>query len=437
VEIFNTREIAVGIWIAVIFVTAIFWEESRSLIIKFIKLFFKRALFSPFILMTLYIALVVYHLEMFGFWEPHQTKNTFVWFFLVELTTFFRLDNISRNPSYFKTALKDNIKIVMVVQFLVSLYTFHLAIEIVVFPIICIAVMILDIAKRDLKLKIVERLFTAIIGCYGIFLVLYSIYKLFTSFDEIAKRQTLYDFATPILLSTLLLPLIYFFSIVMNYEIAFFRLRYLIKDTLLLKYTKFKAFYNFGLKTKVLKRWIDSLMSKELTNKTQIDLSIKELRDTLNLEAAPPIVQLSDGWSPYLAKDFLDSEGLGTEYYRLYEGEIGQASSPYVDIGDGSTLNVIAYYVNGEADIAKKLKLVLDVHEVHQYVEAHSKLLSSAKKLHKVALGTSLPNNLTQAIINGKNLTTRFQGRIKVAVSKIDWPSERGYNLNFLIEIEA
>lgn len=125
-EIFNTREIAAGIWLGILIVLALALPGVRKSLSNVVKAFFKRAILVPLGLMMAYIIGIIYGLHELGLWELEQLKTTVMWVFTVGMFTFFRINKIADDPHYFSTALKDNFKIILVLEFIVTFYTFSL-----------------------------------------------------------------------------------------------------------------------------------------------------------------------------------------------------------------------------------------------------------------------------------------------------------------------
>src|SRR5690554_761917 len=82
VEIFNNREIAIGLWL----LAASFYMflspkmiGVRSSFRHLLSAFFARHIMSVLALMVLYMAVVVYFLSEMDLWNTDQIKNTVFW----------------------------------------------------------------------------------------------------------------------------------------------------------------------------------------------------------------------------------------------------------------------------------------------------------------------------------------------------------------------
>ena len=107
----------------------------------------------------------------------------------------------------------------------------------------------------------------------------------------------------------------------------------------------FKCHTNFDY----LERWNRYVQRDRPDSKEGIRDSLKRVKTVLNREKNPPEVSKEEGWSPWLAKDFMNEFELKTrDYHQGFEGD-WFAGSNMKQIGSGWPQNNIAYYVEGTA----------------------------------------------------------------------------------------
>ena len=116
-DIFNNREIALAIWLSVGIAFAASQPSVRDAFYGVWKAFFRRMILVPLGLMAVYIILIVLCLNETGLWDLGQLKNTILWSVLVAAVSMFRLPQIAEDEHYFRNALKDNFKVVAVLEF--------------------------------------------------------------------------------------------------------------------------------------------------------------------------------------------------------------------------------------------------------------------------------------------------------------------------------
>jgi hypothetical protein len=433
----NNREWALVIWFLAFIIFASFskkMDKVRESFKHLFKAFFVKAIASIFILMLIYIIAVVFALFKIGLWESHQLKNTIIWATSVGALSLFRINSIKEDGQFFKNAVLDNLKLIAIVQFVVGFYTFGLFVEILIVPVLIILGAMLALAKTDKKYHLVEKILNGIMVTFGSILILYTIYMLVTHFGEFAKKQTIYDFYIPPLLTLLYLPFIFIMMVFTTYEVVFVRLKFLIKDPKLQPFAKIYSIYKFHIRIKLLERWTNTLPLQDTSSKTGIKESINRIFKMLSIERNPPEVPIQEGWSPYAAKRFLLNEGLETGYYHPLGDQKWGASTNLIDLDDGVLSNKIAYYVDGNETTANSLKVILSIFSKESAVMAHSKLLSSVKTLLRAALGIDTSSDIESAIMKGKNYVKSLDSFI-ATIKKNDWPNSPvgGYDLEFTL----
>jgi hypothetical protein len=140
--------------------------------------------------------------------------------------------------------------------------------------------------------------------------------------------------------------------------------------------------------------------------------------------------------NPQTACALLEEIGLRTRGWKNDPSAPKQywCSSPYNDIGDGRPLpNNLAFYVDGESNVASQLKLVLNVNIISTAEKAHEALAVAGHLLTRRALGLELPGETITALLVGRSGKWKVgQGRIEVI--REDWPTGKGYEVKFLIK---
>lgn len=305
---FNNREIALAIWLLIFMAWGITKPSVRKSSYDVVKAFAHRLILIPLALMAIYIALLVYGLHEVGVWDRGQLKNTIVWSLSVAAVSLFRIEEVTDDPHYFKKTVKDNLKLLVVLEFIISFYTFDLWVELLIVPLTAALGVLLAVAQSDKKYESVTKLLNNCLVLVGGGLFAYAAYKLWTDFSSFATGQTLTDFSLPPVMSFLYLPFLYLMAFYVDYQNVFFRLHYSIKDSSLRAYAKRRAILAFHLRTGLLKKWGRNLMTWQTESREDIDNAIREVFILRARERRPVEVPHDRGWSPYAAKDFLTSE---------------------------------------------------------------------------------------------------------------------------------
>lgn len=433
-EALNNREIASAIWVLLFVAWAFSKKEVRSAFSSVLNAFSKKVILVPFSLLIIHTLASVWILNLIGIWDATQIKSTFLWFIGVAAVSFFRINKIADDCHYFRNAIKDNLKIIVFIEFLVAFYTFNLVVELIFVPFMALIGALLAVSKTDEKYILAQNLLSKLIEIIGISIITYTVYRLVVDFYDFAQIQTIYDFSVPIALSILLLPLIYIFHVYMVYEGGFVRMQFSIKDKNLRAYAKRSSIIKYKLDLSALRRWADALNQENIVTSSDLDKLHKEITSLKAEEKYPPIVPFELGWSPYKISSVLEEAGLKVGHYkRLYEDE-WFASSPYLQIGIGNGIlpNNIDYYLEGNRRAVTKLKLKMNINEQEQSAEAHSVLCDLASTLHSFALGVELDQGFKSAIMKGGDKKDQIKTKL-VRVFTERWQNNRGYDVGFSI----
>lgn len=153
-DVLNNREIAVAVWLLVIFVYIILspqMAESKKTFKNVLSSFFVTKIMLVICLICFYMIFVIYWLSRFGLWNYEQLKNTIFWCVSVAFMSLFKISQIKKDRNFIKNEIFAQLKILAIIQFIISVYSFSLWFEIILVPILTIIGLIFNISKKDEK----------------------------------------------------------------------------------------------------------------------------------------------------------------------------------------------------------------------------------------------------------------------------------------------
>lgn len=423
----NNREAAILFWIALFLLYALTFPAIKKSLSRIIMTFSKPTIAIPFLLMIFYVVSVVYLLRHIGIWTNEQLKTTIFWGISTAIISFVNTDKTKVNSDYLKALIKDNLRILVVVEFIVSFYSFNLICELIIFPLSIIIVVMIATCESEGKYKETKFVLNVIIGVLVLIQIIYSTYMLTINFDSFATKNTAIDFFLPILMSVFLIPFIYGMALFSNYNSIYAKLHIPIKNPSVLRYAKYKATTVFNIKTELLDSWFQSLLFSTIKTKEDIDNSIEQIANQSSAEKEPKCILSTEGWSPYLAKDFLSKNNISTGSYGPKGGNSYFTSSPYITIAGN---NVLTYCIVGNASFVKELILTLDIHDSTSAEISNKKLLVLIQTLIHAALHESVPREIEQAIKMGTQEKIILPGKsLRTSIER--W--NNGYSVIFTI----
>lgn len=442
IEILNPREWAFLIWIVIVISFLLFKGLLTNFIKKVIKNIFSKAMIIVFLLMNFYIIYVICILNQIKLWECYQLKTTIIWYLTFSLISIFKVISIKDESEYFqqavlkylKNSVLDSFKLVGIIAFLSVGYT-NIVIELFLMPIFFILGLMLAMSQRDGD-KRMEKLIKTILSILVALIIIFTLYMAFLDFEKLIEKELIYNFFTPSLLTLTYIPFLFFIFIYTTYENVFIRVNVFINKRFFRFYAKLLITLIFNIRITLLERWATSLVGINIQSISDINKSVFHIFKMVSTERNPPKVDKLDGWSPYEAKDFLIKEGIKTRYYHpdpTCNNEWFCASDSF-ELGGGFIKNKIDYYVKGDSNFAKSLKLILDITSIAHANSAHNKFLSLVKVLMNKALGIGLPVELEKSILKGNNKVVKISG-FKIEIIKCLFTNQKfkGYSIKFII----
>lgn len=429
--ILSNREVAILIWGLLFFLICLINNKLRGHVKEILKCFFVRAIISPLILMMIYVSLVAFLLKYLNAWNFNHLKTLVIWGISVATVSLFKVNEISEDLSYFKKVIINNIKVIVIIEFMLGYFSFSLPIEFFfILPISMIIGVLLGLSDSK---KGLSKIANTLVFIFGFLIIIHTAWNLIISFNEFIKFETFIDLYLPPVLTILFFPFLYFMVLYSTYENGYLKLKFLITDQNICNYSKFMSLIFFNFRIQLFQRWLQYLIYFKPSSKVELNASIKKIFEMVNNEKNPTPVPFDLGWCPHEAKDFLKNHGFkNTPYHPTFDEWF--SGSNYVEIGEGLFKNNLAYYVEGNSSAATTLKLILNINNIEEENEALSDFIMFGKELYRKALKSEFLENLQVAILNGNDLKISNANK-EIYVSKNNWNgANNGYSMRLVIE---
>lgn len=152
-------------------------------------------------------------------------KDTIFWVLFVELPLFVKAIEKAKDSHFFAKLIKDNVAVVVVVEFVMNFWTFNLLAEIMIVPIALFIGLLYALASRKKKYQKVKQFFDWIFVIFGLVVIINAFKYFLQSPMELFNVSTLQEFCLPILLLLLNLPVVYGLALYNTYEQVFIRVK--------------------------------------------------------------------------------------------------------------------------------------------------------------------------------------------------------------------
>ena len=280
-DTFNNRELATFLWLLFIVIVLLFNKKIRASIFTLIKSFTQKYVLLVFSLMLLYVCFQVVFFYNIKLWDFTLVKDTIYWTLGVAFVLLIDVNDASKNQSYFKNVIQNNIKLVIIIEFIANIYTFNFITELFIIPIVSFLVIIAAFTKSRKEYLSVTKLANVIIGVFGFIIIMYFFINIISNFQNFWSLDNLRAFLLPILLVITFIPFLYIVAIYMKYELLFARIGlYLKKDKDAMKYAKKQIFalckFDLAKLNRFMKKNIFTIM--RLNDKVGIDKIINDFK---------------------------------------------------------------------------------------------------------------------------------------------------------------
>lgn len=245
-QVFNNRELGLAIWIFIFVICIIANKNLYEPALDVVRIVFCCKFIVIYICMLLYSTIMVYFLFRLGFWDLSLLKKTIMWFFFTAIISAFRAIGKAKDFSYFKTVLKDYIKITILLEFLINTYTFSLIGELILIPVLFIITSfntVLDKSPefQNEKSEPVKKLFWGINILLSLYIIINAFSMALTDLENLGTISNLKKMFLSPILSILFLGFIYAFALWASYEEIFVRIGFgETKSKSLIRYIKLR-----------------------------------------------------------------------------------------------------------------------------------------------------------------------------------------------------
>ncbi len=436
-DIFNTRETALLVWLSLLTPPALWFAPTRRSLIGIFEVFIRATALHQYLLITLiWVALEIWLLQMFDLWSVAEIKGTGLWLFAVPMVSTWRLLELHEKERFVLKALRDTFALTVLVEFVIDFYPLALWAEFFLMPIAVALTWSLEAGKKQEGAEAATKLLEWLLAALGLFVLVHAALSALADIQNLFSFDTLSELVGPITLTLLFLPYLFAVAVFVTYANAFQRIKLAIADEELRRFAHFHTILAFGWQLELLRRWSRDVAAGFAESKRDVRRSILEVFEARKHELNPAPVDPADGWSPNIARHFLDEVGLPTnDYHRAaYTTDQWFAGSNYLELDDDILPNNIAYYVDGDAEIALQLKLVLNVNNSVTAEAAISTLVSLADHLVEKALGKPLPEAIRTGFISKTDSCATLQGK-QVIVEFEPFMNSRGFTIWFVIRL--
>lgn len=228
--IFSNREKAVIVWFLIFLFFGIFQKNIRSSLLGVLKVIFHKKILSVIVAMILYVVTIIIMFNKVHIWDNSLMKDTIYWIFGSAFVLVMNVNNASKNDYYFRKILIDNLKLVVLLEFIVNFYSFSFWIELVFVPVLFMVATLSAVAETKKEFAYVKKMMNYVLSLFGMALIVFAVFNIFEDYQSFANVNNVRAVILPPLLTGAYMPFLYLFALMMSYETIFVRLDIFLSD---------------------------------------------------------------------------------------------------------------------------------------------------------------------------------------------------------------
>ncbi len=283
---FNNREIASFIVLVLFISFALYKSKDKkglfSSFLSLLKHIFVKQIFITIILFSAYIYWEIKLLYEVGFIESSMIKESIFWS-LGAFGLIMKHQDIIKEEKFVRKLILDNLKLLVLFEFIYNMYSFNLAIEIILIFIGTVLIMMKTImGNKDLNEgeALLMKIINFILSILVITTIIFTIIQLYSNYNEINVIQNIKSFFLPLVMIILYIPFYYLLLLYTKYEMVFITVNFFIKENQkinnylkrkiflnsLINYTKLKKIHTklFEFQGSKTKKEIDDIWNKHM-----------------------------------------------------------------------------------------------------------------------------------------------------------------------------
>ena len=160
-----------------------------------------------------------------GAWTSAILKETVLWFMFSGVALAF-FQGVNQEPDgLLKTVMVNNLKLIVVIEFLIDTYTFSLLGELIFLPIVAILVMLSVVAESKAEYASSAKFFNGLQIVIGMTVLAFAITKAIDDFETLTSIDSIRRLLLVPVFSISLVPFILGLNVYASYETLFIGLR--------------------------------------------------------------------------------------------------------------------------------------------------------------------------------------------------------------------
>lgn len=252
------RDIAIVLWIGALALFLLQKAGIRKSVFRLPGNLVNIKVTGSFLSVALYASVVVVVLRNLGFWDFSLLKDTIYWYFVVGVPLLVTSAIADSGAKLVKHLVADNIRAVVLLEFLVNTFTFPLGIELFLVPTACFLGLLPLVFENKREHESIAEFAKAASSIFGLAVLGYICVRIFSEWNEFVSFETVRNLTFPLVMSAVYVPFLYVVLLVVTYEKAFVWLKLgCSKEPNIIAHARKQIFLQHGLNIRKLREFIN------------------------------------------------------------------------------------------------------------------------------------------------------------------------------------
>ena len=279
-----------------------------------------------------------------------------------------------------------------------------------------------------------RKFLSVVLTVVSVFVISIALMGLFQDAKNFLSPATIREYSVPPLLTVSYLPILFAVSLYSRYERLYIFVGHKVENTALRRRAMIEILQAFNYKGELIDRWQSYVSAMDQLTLDQMKLSTTKVLQLKRTEANPGIVDDRFGWSPYIAKHFLDAKGVIMGYYSPGYPE-WYAHSNKISVAKSFIDPTIEYSIEGSECIATSLTIAANSFDQDSIDDIKRAIREYGEILSVRAIRESLPEEICFSISNFENYQKMFR-HFAIRFEYEKWGvNAKGFDAHLIIEI--
>lgn len=223
-KVFSTREVAVGIYGLLAIILACTNKKIRIAVIGVVKATCQKPFLVLFFWVWMYVTGIIYCMCELHLWKWVFLKDVFIWVVFAGAPLSFKAAWRKVEEGFFRTMIRENLKLVVLVEFIINSFTFSLMTEMILQPILWVLTSLQSFSETKEEWKPAKNFFDIVVSMVSLVFLGFTFRTAIRTFSIEGVPDLLVTFCVPILLSICYVPVVYVLALRAKYRELFVRI---------------------------------------------------------------------------------------------------------------------------------------------------------------------------------------------------------------------